>query len=78
MTAGAASPAAGRVSAVPVPARADYLGALRHELRLAEGYGDRDNAERLSRLIARASAGTPASPARETTSRAPAASRRKR
>lgn len=75
---GTAPHAAGQAAAVPVPARADYLGALQYELRLADEYGDMTRAAELRAQIARLSAGTTRNPASETTSRPRAASRRKR
>lgn len=75
MSAGTASQAAGQAAAVP--ARADYLGALDRELRLAEGYGDQRTAAVLRARIAAASAGTTRNPGTETTRRPRAATRRK-
>lgn len=62
-----------------VPARADYLGALKSELELAEGYGDTHRAAELRARIDRFSAmGSAGNPSRETTARRPAARARRK
>ena len=71
---GAADPAAGQVT----PPRARILSLLETErMHAASAFEHRRVAE-IDAQIARLSAGTPQSPATETTSRTPAASRRKR
>lgn len=49
--------------------RALYLSALDAELRTAEGFGEERRAAELRAQIARLSAGTAKSPAKETTGR---------
>jgi hypothetical protein len=74
MSTGTAASAEGSVQAVPV--RSHFLSRLEAERRQAEGCFEWQRAAELAAQIRQMSAGTPASPARETTARRTAARKR--